>query len=201
MLIRKIKFVLENCEIITIDGKYIGSFCADDIRKKLARFAANHVSMYDFCHAFSIEIHKDANKEHSLIHKPDGSKAGIFDRLMKYDDITGVEIYLYNQYDENERNDTLNDTVHKYAIAWGGDSRDNNAWQHSKIADTGWFYMVIGKDMNLEETFPSETFNDKEYADHRASIFVIGDKYWEKKQKEIARCKKIRDEGEYDYEH
>jgi hypothetical protein len=177
MLIRKLELVLENCEVVTIDGKYIGQFFAGEIKKSISRMGCNHIGIMDICYEFGVEIHKDANKKYA----PFGDEKWetlAFDRLTQYNDITSVTIHLYDQYNEETRDDTSKDTVEHYYVHWEGDSDYENDVQHSKIANTGWFYMVIGKDLNLEDVFPSEEVDDEEYADFHASMLDIGDKYW-----------------------
>jgi hypothetical protein len=177
MLIRKLELVLENCEVVTIDGKYVGDFYVGDIKREIRRMACNHIDKMDICHAFSIEIHTDANKKYA----PFGDRKSetlVFDRLIKYDDITAITIHLYDQYDDNAKNDTSKDIIEHYYMHWDGDDDYNNASQHSKIAKTGWFYMTIGTEMDLETIFPADDVDNEQYADLHSSMLDIGDKYW-----------------------
>lgn len=176
MLIRKLELVLENCEVVKVDGKYIGNFYAGDIKKEIARMACNHIDMMEICHSFYVEIHKDANKRYESFGDKDW-KTLAFDRLTKYNDITSVIIHLYDQYDEDAREDESKDTVYNYLIHWVGDDDCENPAQKSKIAKTGWLYLVIGENVKMEETFPDEEVDDEEYADFHASMLDIGDKY------------------------
>ena len=187
MLIRRLEFVLENCEIIRIDGKYIGHFYAGDIKKEIARNACNDISMNEICHSFCVEIHRDANKKYAPFGNEEWETLA-FDRLQQYADITSVIIRLYNQYDEENKDDESKDTVYDYLIHWGGDDDYINPLQKSKVAKTGWFYLAIGEEMNLDEIFPDEEMNDEEYADHRAAMMDIGDKYWEEHEKLLRSC-------------
>lgn len=175
MLIRKLEFVLENCEVVTVEGKYVGAFHAGDIRKEISRLGCNHIGMMEICHCFYVELHKDANKAHA----PFGDvneQTTAFKRLMAYNDITQINIHLYDQYGD-DCDDESKDKVEHYLIHWEGDSDYENDVQRSKIAKTGWFYLAIGKDTNLDEMFPDEEVDDEEHADFHASMMDIGDKY------------------------
>lgn len=192
MLIRKLEFVLENCEVVRIDGKYIGDFYAGDIKKEISRMACNHIGMEEICHSFYVEIHKDANKKYA----PFGDiewKTLAFERLTQYNDITSVIIHLYDQYDEEAREDESKDTVYNYLIHWVGDDDYENPAQKSKIAKTGWFYLVIDEKSELEDVFPNDIVDDEEHADFHASMLDIGDKYWAEAE---ARSKKSTNEND-----
>jgi hypothetical protein len=195
MLIRKIEFVLENCEVVIIDGKYVGAFGMSDIRKKLSRLASNYVGMSEVCHSFYIELHKDANKLCDTFGCGE-CETKAFDRLRQYDDITSVKVSLYDQYNEETRDDPSKDVVYDYAVCWGGDSNQENAWQQSKISKTGWLYLTIGKDLDVNTFFPKEDVDDEELADFHASMLDIGDKYWTEYQEMIEECKKAKEKGE-----
>ena len=186
MLIRKIELGLENCETITIDGKYIGHFYAGDIKKEIARVACNDNSMHEICHSFCIEIHKDANKKYA----PFGIEKDetlTFNRLMEWNDITDITIHLYDQYDEDARNDDTKDTVYQYLLHWGDDEYINPL-QSSKIATTGWLYITVGETMKMEEIFPDEEVDDEDYSGHRAAMMDIGDKYFAKHEELLRKC-------------
>ena len=60
MRIKYIELTLENCEVVTIDGKYIGDFLVDDISTSISRLACNWVGKVDWAGLVAIEIHKDA---------------------------------------------------------------------------------------------------------------------------------------------
>lgn len=162
MLIRSIDLVLENCEVVTIEGKHIGDFYLGDIRQEIARMACNHIGMEEICHSFYIEIHKDANKDNA------------FKRLQTYNDITQVTVCLYDQYAEDPE-----EAIEKhYLLHWNEDSEYENEYQKSLIADTGWLYLVVEKDKTIEDVFDLDAINDAEHADFVASMYDIGDKYY-----------------------
>lgn len=172
MLIRKLEFVLENCEVITIDGKYIGDFHAGDIRKEVSRMACNHIGIMEICHNFCVEIHKDANIEYSPFGCGDW-KTTIFERLTKHNDITAIDISLYDQYEDDG-----NDIVEHYYIHWGDDDEYNNSYQSSKVSKNGWLYIVASKDTAINEVYPDENIDDKDFIEFHEEMFDIGDRCW-----------------------
>lgn len=176
MLIRKLELVLENCDVVTIDGKYIGHFHAGDIRKSISRMSWNWIDVQEICHEFCIEIHPDANK---MMHELGCEEFAVltFDRLSRHNDIASMNIYLYDQHDKEARADESKDTVYHYFVHWDGDDYKNSL-QTSKISKPGWLYIGIGKNVNLEEIFPAEYVDDEETVDFRAHSMEIGDKYW-----------------------
>ena len=185
MLIRKLELNLENCDVVTIDGKYIGHFHAGDIRKSISRMGCNWIDVQEICHEFCIEIHPDANK---MMHEFGCEEFAVltFDRLSQHSDITSITIYLYDQYDKAARNDESKDTVYHYFVHWdGGDYK--NSLQASKISKPGWLYITIGKELNLEEIFPALDVDDEESADSRAQMLNIGNEYWEEHQKQLSQ--------------
>jgi hypothetical protein len=191
MLIRRIELGLENCETITIEGKYIGHFYVGDIKKEIARMACNHIGMNEICHSFCVEIHKDANQKYASFGDEECATM-VFKRLTSYNDITDITIYLYDQYNEKTRDDETMDTVCYYLIHWGGDETNDwqadNPLQSTKIAKTGWLYITIGETMKMEEIFPDEEVDDEEYSEHRAAMMDIGDKYWAEHQESLRKC-------------
>jgi hypothetical protein len=170
MLIRSIDLVLENCEVITIEGKYIGDFYLGDIRQEIARMACNHIGIEEICHSFHMEIHKDASKDVDSF----GRKINVFKRLQEYNDITQVTIRLYDQYAEEPEDDIEK----QYLLHWGGDSEYENEYQKSFVANTGWLYLVVEKDKTIADVFDLDSINDAEHADFVASMCDIGDKYY-----------------------
>lgn len=195
MLIRKLELMMENCEMITIEGKYIGQFFAGEIKRSICRMGCNHICIMDVCHEFGIEIHKDANKKHA----PFGEQKWetfTFDRLTQCNDITSIAIYLYDQYNDEARDDTSKDIVEHYYIHWDGDDDYNNPSQHSKIAKTGWLYMTIGQNLNIDEIFPSEEVDNEEYSDFHSSMLDIGDKYWAEHEELLRNRSNDIDENE-----
>ena len=179
MMIRNIKLTLENCETITIDGKYIADFSLSDIRKTIARRGCNWIDVSESCHEFYISLHSDANKPYSSFGVEDW-KSTVFERLRRYDDITSITIRLYDQYGDDEDDETK-DRVEHYSFAWGDDGGNGeiNPYQKSKVSKTGWLFLVIGKDLDIDKLYPAEDIDDAEFMSFASSMMELGDKNWE----------------------
>ena len=117
MKLKEISFVMENCEAITISGKYIGHFIVDKIEKGIYRLASNHIGKTKTANRIVIEIHKNANREDYVFGSENLGKQFTFDRL-KQGDITQIEFIL----EDEEGNEKFHffglflsqDTIHIY---------------------------------------------------------------------------------------
>lgn len=129
MKIKKLTFIMENCEVIEIDGKYIGEFYCGKIKEKISRIGINGFGMWKECGEFYVEIHKDANQ----VYKELGvTKA--FERLSEYPDICHIEI----EFDEPA-------SIVKYSLKWEGEFDSANIIQDSYISEKGHLYIKVGK--------------------------------------------------------
>ena len=174
MKLKEITFVLENCDHITIDGKYIGDFLVEDIRTSISRIACNAIDKMDVIHTFAIEIHKDANKErYPFGFKED--KELTFDRLVSYDDITSIDFKLIEDYVEEGQEPTMEH--YHYYIYWTGEDDYTNESQKSYISNVGNLYIVIADGKNIEDFFDKEVIDDEEEVDFHCSMYDIGDEY------------------------
>ena len=59
--IEKIEIILENCEMIIIEGKYIGDLSIEDIKYSIHRDACNSISERLTCKELSMSINRNAN--------------------------------------------------------------------------------------------------------------------------------------------
>ena len=136
-VIKHIDIVLENCDVIKIDGKHIGYFLMDDIRKNAGVIGCNSFGVRETAEETLLEISQDANVKYN----PLGIKSEenfVFDRLMKYDDITAIDIY------------TDTDTL-RYLVKWVGDSDYANDAQSSAIGKNGCLYVVVSENTDAKE--------------------------------------------------
>ena len=164
MKLKSITFHLENCDMITIDGKYIGDFIVDDITTSISRVACNAIIKMETAYVFAIEIHKDANKKRYAHGQKDWEEM-TFDRLLQWNDITSIEFTL----DDGDGNCTDYD----YYVNWTGDSDMENEAQHSFETDN--LYIVIADGKNIEDYFDMEAINDSDYMDYHFSMYDVGD--------------------------
>lgn len=174
MKLNYITFVFENCDKITIDGKYIGDFLVDDIETYFKRIACNSISKIEVTNTFAIEIHKDANKERYQFDQIccEDWKQLIFDRFQN-GDITHVDFELEEQYLDEDN--TPKKHEHSYSVVWGGDNVFYNEAQKTYISKVGHLYIVISKDKNVEDLFDKEWIDDKDSMDFHFEMCDIGD--------------------------
>lgn len=174
MKLKEITFVFENCECITIDGKYIGDFLVEDIRTSIKRIACNAINKIDVVYTFAIEIHKDANKERCSFGCKD-DKELVFDRFNSYTDITRIEFELVDDYVEEGQEQIVEQYC--YYVDWVGDSDYINDAQKNYTSSVGNLYIVIANGKSIEDFFDEEAIDDEEYMDFVCSMYDIGDEY------------------------
>lgn len=166
MKLKNITFTFENCDMITIDGKYIGNFLVDEIKTSIQRIACNAIMKMDIAKVIAIEIHKDANKERCPLGCED-CKEMTFDRFLAYDDIVSIEFTL----DDGDSNCTDYD----YYVDWVGDSDMENEAQHSYVSKDNNLYIVISDGKNVEDYFDFEMIDDSDYMDFQFEMYDVGD--------------------------
>ena len=166
MKLKSITFGFENCEIITIDGKYIGDFLVDDIRTSVSRIACNSVERMDTTYTFAIEIHKNANQEYSIFGEAD-QKRMTFDRL-QVPDITSIEFELENPYEDGSA------TEHYYYwVHWTGDNECFNDSEKSYISENGHLYIVISENEEIKDYFDMNVINNADEIGFKMSMYDI----------------------------
>jgi len=172
MKIKQIELILENCDVITIDGKYIGDFLIDNIHTSIARIACNAIEEMRYADTIMMEIHKDANKIRYQFGQTDVEEFEqlTFDRLIGCGDITSITFELVNENDTHSKK-------HHYYVNWTGDSDYVNEAQKSYISECGHLYIVISKDDDISDFFDMEEINDPDNMDFKFDMLDIGDKY------------------------
>lgn len=172
MRIKEIELVFENCEVITIPGKYIGRFYVGNIRKSLSRIAVNSTRMFETARKIVIEIHKDAEVPNRPFGTEDENDNSTFDRILKCNDITDIEITLEDAYGKEKEEHYV------FYTDWIGDSEYKNEGQKSKRSELGHLYILITrknkKEGYFDKVFPPEEINDKEYMDFHFKMLNIG---------------------------
>lgn len=174
--LKNIEFVFENCDVLTIDGKYIGYFLVDDLKTKFARMACNCIGKMEKANIIAIEIHKDANKERYEFGQSqiDEFKQMAFDRF-KGNDITSIEFELEEQYVDDGQ--TPHIEHYSYYVDWVGDNDYVNEAQSTYISNDGHLYLVIAENKSIEDFFNLKEINDSEYIDYCFDMCDVGDKY------------------------
>lgn len=178
MKLKEITLHFENCDCITIDGKYIGNFYVGDIKTVIQRIACNSIRPMNVAHTFAIEIHKDANKEHFPLGIKE-EKQSVFDRLTVWDDITFIEFTLIEQCKEDKDADEKH---YSYYVHWSGDCDEVNLAQKHYISEQDNLYIVISEKETIEDYFEKSKIDDKDSMEFTCAMYEIGDKYFKQKE-------------------
>lgn len=149
MDITKIELVLENCEVVSVDAKYIGKIIARNIFPAIENDGYDDIKRSFYCYSFGIELHKDLDK-YGVVqsYTPEGLP-GVFRRLRNYNDITQVIVHY---------NDDINET---YFVDYGGDEENKN--QKSYISTAGHLYIKISDMYSLGDMFGDDILDNPDY--------------------------------------
>jgi len=150
--IEKVEIVLENCQIITVEGKHIGDFNCYDIKHSINRTACNSIDEMYTCESFSMSI----NRESAIKVFPD---VNAFTRIMKYPDITSIYIYFTNKKDAKQ-----------IYMKWNGDICTNE-YQKSYINQFGDLFIVIDEKLEISDVYDENDINKSEYMDFVWSMY------------------------------
>lgn len=150
--IKYIELILENCEVIRIDGKYIGDFDIDNIKESICRQGCNYIKRMKKCECFYISVYRDANIEKTVEFTMGtlSEKAKPFKRLTEYDDITQIIIYF---------NDGKEEIIY---VPWDEESEYRNVYQKTCVSDKGDLYILINKELNIENIWELSEINDED---------------------------------------
>lgn len=156
MRIKNITFFLENCDWITIDGKYIGDIELKDINKQIQRVATNSIIPVGVCNHFFIEIHKNANRINYAFQQENHKEFeyNVFQRLHDEKDITSIRLILI---DENEIEHIFNYYVPYELINY------KNLYQTSYISDLGHLYIFIDLEKPISSKLDYNKINNSDY--------------------------------------
>lgn len=156
MKIRELTFVFENCEFITIDGKYVGGFYLDDIKTRISRTACNSVDKFDVANSIAIELHKDADRPYMSFGEEHQS---VFERINKHSDITSIEFTLTNDREE----EGVDEQTYQYYVNWTGDSEYKNAAQSTFVSNLGNLYLIVADGKNVFDFFDEKCIEEESY--------------------------------------
>lgn len=168
--IEYLELTLENCEVLRIPGHCIGDFFAGKIESVVQRVACNAIMPMEICHQFYIEIHKDADV---LVEDGYGDQAiTLFDRLMMYRDITGVDIHFIDpDYSDHEKDVR---EAKSFYLDWRGNGIEN-PHQTFRLSRLGHLYIVVDASTTVEEVYPDSYINDEEGVAIRFELCDVGD--------------------------
>lgn len=154
MNLKSITFGFENCEIITIEGKYVCQFLVDNFHTYFSRVACNAIEKVDIAETFAIEIAALADGPYNPFGRVEWGSTK-FKRFLAYNDITSIQFTLYDDDGENEQ-------TYYYWTKWVGDNEEINDGQYTYLSNLGNLYIVISKDKKFEDFFDKETINDED---------------------------------------
>lgn len=164
MKIKEISFVMENCEVITIDGKYIGQFIVDKIEKGFYRLAVNYVGKTKTANRIVVEIHKNANREDYIFGNENFERQFIFDRLER-GDITHIEFVL----EDEDGCENLS-----FSTDWHGESDYINLAQKTYRSKCHHLYLVIEEGKDVEYYFDKEEIDEESYMNFYFDMMNVG---------------------------
>ena len=147
MNISKIELVLENCEVVSVDAKYIGKIIARDIFPSIENDGYDDIKPRFYCYTFGIEIHKDLNK-YGVIQSYEYLPS-VFDRLTCIYDIAQVVVYY---------KDGIKET---YFTDFEGEEENEN--QESYISAAGHLYIIISGIYSLDDMFDENILDNPDY--------------------------------------
>ncbi|KON87408.1 hypothetical protein AF332_11605 [Sporosarcina globispora] len=159
MNFKSIDLVLENCEVITVERKYMGHLYMSNFNTTISRHDKKLLSS-EVVNEFAIEIHRSLDET--------TNKQGLFDkyspieRLRKYSDITQIEI----TYEDNSKK-------HVYTH-WHDEDEYDNRYQKSKLNNFGDLYIVISEAKDIDYYFQDETINDSDMVEWNWDNFKEG---------------------------
>lgn len=136
--IASVEFGLENCEVLSIEGKYIGNFSVQNLKSSIKKHY-DSITHMTTCDLFAIAISKEANKDYFAFDIEE-FKHNTFKRLSN-GDICSVDLI----YDDGSKDE--------FYIDWVGESEYKNEAQDSYVSKLGDLYIVVSKDQNVASCF------------------------------------------------
>lgn len=177
MKIKNLTLTFENCDCLTINGKYIGDFLVDDLHTCFRRIASNSIDKIGCADTIAIEIHKDANKDRCQFDQTDcpDFEQKTFDRITEYNDITSIEFEM--EENDVEEDEIPNIKCYQYYVDWIGEDEYENDAQTSYVSSDGNMYLVIAQNKSIKDFFDMERINDTEAMDVHFDMYDVGDEY------------------------
>nr|DAH73365.1 MAG TPA: hypothetical protein [Caudoviricetes sp.] len=162
MNIKKIEFILENCEVITIDGRFIGDFDLDNIKTRVRR-VANAINKIVSVEDVAIEIRSLANVTTTCPWGVDETFKP-FDRLTEHHDITAIVVYF---------NDNSSECYYVNYRSKGDYIGAKNLNQHTHVSSLGNLYLVISEKNTIEDYWDIRKINDENAMYFKFSMYNI----------------------------
>ena len=149
--IKEIEIIFENCESIILPQKVLGQCYLSDIKTEFCR-TGNIISKIVYANEVALEIYFPEAEELGNKSPLFNENNTIFERLMRYNDITNINI-IYE--DENRERYTVDydETNPTLGVP--------NSNQKTIISQCGNLYIVINKNKDIKDYFDLEGINNK----------------------------------------
>jgi len=159
--IEKIELLLENCEIITVEGKHIGDLQIENIVYSINRMACNYIAERFMCKSFSMSIHRDCalnTKIETTFGKANEERNPV-QRIHDHKDIVSVHIHF-------------SDGIEKHIyLEWDGESGYENKYQDTYINNFGDLFIVAGMNKKIEDVFDLTKIEDEDRINYIWNIY------------------------------
>lgn len=139
--VKEIKIIFENCESFTLQPEDVGQFQLSGITPMIQRIGCNCVAEIQLVKHVEMELFKEANMYYHFWDEEPRKK---FDRLMNWNDITGITL----TYDD----DSKLELYVSYKDAYDGLGADNLN-QHVYESSLGNLYIVVDETKTIEDCF------------------------------------------------
>lgn len=147
MNLDKIAFVLENCDVIEVPGKYVGECWAEITKTRIGRIASNAYGEEQICESFVLELYRGAERVRHPFDDPSILKTHtVFERL-SFGDITSICM-------------TVDGVEKRFTVPWRSDDGVENRYQISKVGKSGHLYITISEKSIFDEVFPADIIDD-----------------------------------------
>lgn len=149
--VKSIDIVLENCEVYTFPTEDIGYFEMSDIREEICRLACNSIEKDKTVHCLKMEIFDTHRLQEDYFDI--NVVADVFKRIAEHNDITQI----YINYEDGTEEQYLVE-YNELTEALGAPNKN----QKSYISELGNLYVVIDKDITIEDVFNMKEINNEE---------------------------------------
>lgn len=133
--ITKIEIGLENCEIITIDGRYIDYMSIKGISRSIYK-SERHCLDHAYCNHLSMIICENANNTENMFLD---TNIKPFDRIKNCPDIVEITIFYFNGDAE------------RIYVDWNENNDCENKYQKTYITEHGDMFILIDSKLSLED--------------------------------------------------
>ena len=166
MNLDKIAFVLENCDVIEVPGKYVGECWAEITKTRIGRISSNAYGEGQSCGSFVLELYRGAERVRHPFDDPSIlSTHTVFERL-SFGDITSICM-------------TVGGEEKRFTVPWRSDDGVENRYQTSKVGKSGHLYITISEKSIFDEVFLAEVIDDVEIVDFHMDKLNVGDAFRE----------------------